>query len=195
MKNLKIIYSAILLVVILFASGCSNSSIKTSENNISESNSSNSTQASNSLSDNEGSYSFSVNGNVVNEKGSLMEGYKANVNKSDNTLSLILTNASATDGSVSTFAFEVPIKTGSCTFTKENDIINDTAYMCTYTGATGHGADVKIDPHVNSITISVDQLSDTRVSGTFSGTVIAEDGKTLLPVTNGKFNLPIFVLK
>ncbi|MBS1730454.1 MAG: hypothetical protein JSS67_06715 [Bacteroidetes bacterium] len=143
----------------------------------------------------EGSYTFTVAGKKVDEKGTLMEGFKANLNTDDGgVITLILTNASAEDGSVSSFMFGIPNKTGSSTFTKENDKVNDTAYACTYTGSGNHGADVKIDPHVNSITINVEKLSDKRVSGTFSGSVIGEDGSSILPVTDGKFDLPIFKL-
>lgn len=150
--------------------------------------------ATDNVSGDEGSYSFKVAGKEVNEKGTLMTGYKADLSTDDSVkiLSLVLTNASAEDGSVSSFMFAVPDKTGTTTFTKENDKVNDTAYSCVYTGAPGHGSDIKIDPHVNNITITIDRLTDARVSGTFSGTVIGEDGSSLLPVTDGKFDLPVY---
>jgi hypothetical protein len=146
------------------------------------------------VSGDQGSYSFKVAGKEVNENGTLMTGYKADLNTDNGVkiLSLILTNASETDGSVSSFMFAIPYKTGATTFTKENDRINDNNYLCTYTGAPGHGDDQNVDPHVKSIIINIDQLTDARVSGTFSGTVIGEDGNSLLAVTNGKFDLPIY---
>ena len=146
------------------------------------------------VSGDEGSYSFKVAGKEVNENGTLMTGYKADLNTDNGVkiLSLILTNASETDGSVSSFMFAIPYKTGAPTFTKENDRINDNNYLCTYTDAPGHGGDQNVDPHVKSIIINIDQLTDASVSGTFSGTVIGEDGSSLLPVTNGKFDLPIY---
>lgn len=146
------------------------------------------------ISGDEGSYYFKVAGKEVSENGTLKMGYKADLNTDNGVkvLGLALTNASATDGSVSSFLFAIPYKTGATTFTKENAMRNDNPYLCTYTGAPGHEGDRIVDPHVNSITITVDQLTDARVSGTFSGTVIGEDGSSLLPVTDGKFNLPIY---
>lgn len=183
-------FPAIILTVVLFSS-CNSNSSKDSTQNESTAPAANTSIATGD----EGSYSFTVAGKKVDEKGTLMEGFKANLNTDDGgVLSLVLTNASADDGSVSSFLFGIPNKTGSTTFTKENDKVNDTAYSCIYTGGPNHGADVKIDPHVNSITINVTQLSDKRVSGTFSGSVIGEDGTSILPVTDGKFDLPIFKL-
>ncbi|MBS1948168.1 MAG: hypothetical protein JST47_10410 [Bacteroidetes bacterium] len=183
-------FPAIILAVISFTSCNSNSS------NSSTQNESTVPAANTSIATgDEGSYTFTVAGKKVDEKGTLMDGFKANLNTDDGgVLSLVLTNASAEDGSVSSFLFGIPNKTGSSTFTKENDKVNDTAYMCTYTGGPNHGSDTKIDPHVNSITINVENLSDKRVSGTFSGSVIGEDGSSILPVTDGKFDLPIFKL-
>ena len=189
MKTATVVSTVILAGILLYSCN-SNSSKATPEN---ETNNASST-SSISTGD-EGSYTFTVAGRKVDEKGTLMEGFKANLNTDDGgVVSLILTNASANDGKVSTFMFGIPNKTGSTTFTKENDKVNDTAYTCIYTGSANHGADIKIDPHVNSITINVEQLSDKRVSGTFSGSVIGEDGSSILPVTDGKFDLPIYKL-
>lgn len=189
MKTVKL-FSTILFVT-FFLNACNNNSNKAATGDATSNPSSNTSIATGD----EGSYTYTVAGKKVDEKGTLMEGYKANLNTDDGgVLSLVLTNASAEDGSVSSFMFGVPNKTGSSTFTKENDKVNDTAYSCVYTGSANHGSDVKIDPHVNSITINVEHLSDKRVSGTFSGTVIGEDGSSILPVTDGKFDLPIFKL-
>lgn len=192
MKYIKFFSIIIFPGIICFACS-SNGSRAANDNSQNNSGSTENTPAGN-ISGDEGSYSFKVAGKEVSENGTLMTGYKADLNTDNGVkiLSLILTNASETDGSVSSFAFAIPYKTGATTFTKENDKINDTDYICTYTGAPGHGADQIVDPHVNSITITVDQLTDARVSGTFSGTVIGEDGSSLLPVTDGKFNLPIY---
>ena len=184
------VLSTIILAGFLLYSCNSNSSKDAAANQ-----SSNTSSTSSISTADEGSYTFTVAGRKVDEKGTLMEGFKANLNTDDGgVVSLILTNASANDGKVSTFMFGIPNKTGSSTFTKENDKVNDTAYTCIYTGSANHGADVKIDPHVNSITINVEQLSDKRVSGTFSGSVIGEDGSSILPVNDGKFDLPIYKL-
>ena len=184
------VFSTVILAGFLLYSCNSNSSKDTAANQSGKASS-----ASSISTGDEGSYTFTVAGKKVDEKGTLMEGYKANLNTDDGgVVELVLTNASADDGSVSTFMFGVPNKTGSTTFTKENDKVNDTAYTCIYTGGPNHGADVKVDPHVNSITINVEQLSDKRVSGTFSGSVIGEDGSSILPVTDGKFDLPIYKL-
>jgi hypothetical protein len=189
MKTATVLTTVILVVFSLYS--CNSNSSKDAAAN--QSNNASSTSSINT--EDEGSYTFTVAGRKVDEKGTLMEGFKANLNTDDGgVVSLILTNASANDGKVSTFMFGIPNKTGSTTFTKENDKVNDTAYTCIYTGSANHGADIKIDPHVNSITINVEQLSDKRVSGTFSGSVIGEDGSSILPVTDGKFDLPIYKL-
>ena len=189
MKTAKALLTVILAGFLLYSCN-SNSSKDTAANQ-----SSNASSTSSISTGDEGSYTYTVAGKKVDEKGTLMEGFKANLNTDDGgVISLVLTNASADDGSVSSFMFGIPNKTGSSTFTKENDKVNDTAYTCIYSGSGNHGADVKIDPHVNSITINVEQLSDKRVSGTFSGSVIGEDGSSILPVTDGKFDLPIFKL-
>ncbi len=192
MKPFRFFSIIIFSSVICFACS-SNRSPAGSDNSQNNSGSAANTPAGN-ISDDEGSYSFKVAEKEVSENGTLMTGYKADLNIDNGVkiLSLILTNASETDGSVSSFAFAIPYKTGATTFTKKNDKINDTDYLCIYTGAPGHGADQIVDPHVNSITITIDQLTDARVSGTFSGTVIGEDGSSLLPVTDGKFNLPVY---
>ncbi|MBS1737337.1 MAG: hypothetical protein JSS98_12135 [Bacteroidetes bacterium] len=189
MKTVKF-FPAILFVIFLL-NACNSNSNKAASDDGTSAPSSNTSVATGD----EGSYSFTVAGKKVDEKGTLMEGFKANLSTDDGgVVSLGLTNASADDGSVSTFVFAIPDKTGSYTFTKENDKVNDTAYSCVYTGSANHGSDIKIDPHVNSITINVEQLSDKRVSGTFSGSVIGEDGSSILPVTDGKFDLPIYKL-
>lgn len=180
--------STIILIVFVVLSCNSNGNKATTANETSVA-----TASTSIATGDEGTYTYTVAGKSVDEKGKLMEGYKADItnNNGIEVLSMVLTNASADDGSVSSFMFGIPNKTGSTTFTKENDKISDTAYLCTYTGGPNHGSDTKIDPHVNSITINVQQLSDKRVSGTFSGTVIGEDGSSILPVTNGKFDLPV----
>lgn len=189
MKTVRF-FPAILFVIFLL-NACNSNSNKAASDDGTSAPSSNTSVATGD----EGSYSFTVAGKKVVEKGTLMEGFKANLSADDGgVVSLVLTNASADDGSVSSFMFAIPDKTGATTFTKENDKVNDTAYSCVYTGSANHGSDIKIDPHVNSITINVEQLSDKRVSGTFSGSVIGEDGSSILPVTDGKFDLPIYKL-
>lgn len=188
MKTTRVLLT-IFLGAWLFTS-CNSNSVKASTENQTNEPSANTTITSGD----EGTYTYTVAGKKVDEAGKLMEGYKADVTNNDGVavLSFVLTNASAEDGSVSSFMFGIPNKTGATTFTKENDNVSDTAYLCTYTGGPNHGSDVKINPHVNSITINVQQLSDKRVSGTFSGTVIGEDGSSILPVKDGKFDLPIY---
>ena len=189
MKTATVLSTIILACFLLYS--CNSNSSKDAAANQSN----NASSASSISTGDEGSYTYTVAGKKVDEKGTLMEGFKANLNTDDGgVISLVLTNASAEDGSVSSFMFGIPNKPGSTTFTKENDKVNDTAYTCIYTGSANQGADVKIDPHVNSITINVEQLSDKRVSGTFSGSVIGEDGSSILPVADGKFDLPIYKL-
>lgn len=185
MKNLFIILFLCSALII----SCNNSS-----GNKTSSSSANTNTSGINLTGDDASYSYKVAGKEVNETGTLTTGYKADLNTDNGVkvLGLTLTNASATDGSVSSFLFAIPYKTGATTFTKENAMRSDNPYLCTYTGAPGHGGDIHVDPHVNNITITVDQLTDTRLSGTFSGTVIGEDGSSLLQVTDGKFNLPIY---
>lgn len=85
--------------------------------------------------------------------------------------------------------FAVPGKTGTVTLIANDDNKSVEMFL-------GDGKDDKYQVYLNEdFTVTINNISATRVSGTFSGKLKVPDGQTSanpeLSVTDGKFDLPV----
>lgn len=82
--------------------------------------------------------------------------------------------------------FTIPAKTGTTKLAADQDYWNVELFLAT-------GSDGKYDLYANeAFTINVDNISSTRISGTFSGKVKqVTGGQAELAITDGKFDVPI----
>jgi hypothetical protein len=117
------------------------------------------------------------------------EGHIVDISQGKELLFYLSDTKSATAGGVHSLRFAVPDKTGSSSFGPDED-------------GWGIEVDIVINKYhtaryfSDSFTINVNTLSDTRVSGTFSGKFtlngnITDTDKKEIEVTDGKFDIPM----
>lgn len=192
MKHLKFLSLFIISAVLLIACSGNNSKGKTENNDASSSTSANSSVG-------EAHFSCVVDGQPVSG-GQIKsyqgpEGYQSNeahivaVDQGKELLFYLSDPKSPNTQGVHSLRFAVPDKTGSSSFGPDEDGWGIEVDIIV---TEGHTARYNSD----SFTIDITNLSDTRVSGTFSGKFslngnITDTDKKEIEVTDGKFDIPM----
>lgn len=194
MKQLKFLMPVVLLTV--FFCSCSGNNINKTSSSDDKSTAPSSTSVSSS-----GNASWSavidgqpVSGGSIDNGFQQPNGYQSNVAYADEVdngkeLLFYLTDPKSTSSpNMHSLRFSVPDKAGNSSF-----------------GAEENGWDIEVDIFVNkdhtarynsdSFTINITNLSDTRVSGTFSGKFslngnINDTDKKEIEISDGKFDIP-----
>ena len=185
-----LLFATSIFLIASFAS-C-NSNKADARNNKSEPASQN---ASSSSSTGDAVFSYNLDGTKISggEVDALMISNVAAVTKSDhgNTLSFFLNDAykDNTETVSHSLRFEIPDKTGNVALTDAGDNGHVELFL-----ASGEEGKYIVYGNV-AFTVTVTNVSSTRVSGTFSGQEkLVEStgtGKSVLTITDGKFDIPV----
>ena len=185
MQQLKLFSPIILLASLLFASS-GNSTVNAGIENASQS-------ASESSSSGDVIFSYNLDGTKISggDVDAMMTSNVAAVTKSDNgnKVSFFLNDAykENTETVSHSLRFTIPGKTGTVALTADEDNFNVQLFLAS-------GEEGKYVMYANEgFSVTVTNISATRVSGTFSGKLKLFEGagKAEVIITDGKFDIPI----
>lgn len=141
-------------------------------------------------------FSYNLDGTKISggEVDALMTSNVAGVTKSNGNsdmLSFFLNDAYKDETVAHSLRFEIPDKTGTVALTAGED----NGHVELFLGSGGEGKYVVYGNE--AFTVTVTNVSSTRVSGTFSGqeklveSTGTGTGKSVLTITDGKFDIPV----
>ena len=186
MKKLSFFISTMIIACILFA--CTNNSSPAAKTNTSDPKTSSSDAkpaTDRNLTGTDGSFSYTINGQRV-ETSNYVQHANLFINEVSNDAADNLLRIKVTTEASNVFDFTVA-NSGTTTINGYHpDFGNKTKGASYMDGKTYRNL------YAVSVTVTITSISDSRVTGTFSGTFKADesDGGATANVTDGSFNLP-----
>jgi len=189
MKKIKL-FAAIIIPLSLLLFACNSNKTNT---NIGKEITADNTSPTTSASTGNAVFSYNLEGTKISggDVDALLVSNVAVVTQSDhgNTLSFFLNDAykDNTETVSHSLRFAIPGKTGTATLTADEDNFNVELFLAS-------GEEDKYIMYANeSFSVTVTNISATRVSGTFSGKMklFQGAGKAELTITDGKFEIPV----
>ncbi len=137
-----------------------------------------------------GSFTYTINGTGINAASNGKDAERLFINEVSNDGVNGMVKVKVTCGGSNVFDFDIA-SSGTTTINNYRPSLAGMTDKKTK-GAFYMDGKTYINLYANSVTITIANINDSRVTGTFSGTFKAEkdDGGTIANITDGSFNLP-----